>query len=700
MLRTPQVARREAPAGALPAGSPPGALRGGSPRGALPAGSPQSSRCAGAAGRQLVGLLAAAYAVFYGSLCGIKFRHYLYTDFDLAIFSQAVDGLLRGTMHSSIRGMNWLGDHSSLNLFLVAPLYAIFRTPLTLLLLQSVVLALGAFPVHATARRVLGDGGPAVACAALYLLFPALGYTNLFEFHPEVLSTTPLLFLLDAVHAGRPRAAAGWAFLALLGKEDVALVVLAIGLVVLVRPGARRAALGVPLVALGVAFLAFTFGVLKPQLAGAEASYGDMYRQWGDGARGIALGLLRHPFGALRALVDTPGDAMDAASKRWFHVHLLLPLAFLPLVSPLELVPAIPVLGEHLLSWRTPQHQIGYQYTALLTPTYVFAAIVGLGRVRRWLARGVANDAARERAGAVLAGIALVASLASQVAFGPLRDGPGLGLPAPSERFWPKPEERVMAPVRDRMLRALPPRGTIVAGFPYLARLAGRDSVISAHHVFSGEYTFSREKFPVPTGVRAAIFDAIDSFYGDSADVRLRTFVGVNHLRPVEVCDNVLRFAADPRDTVEWVTLGVPAVSGSGSIVFDENLELVSGVADSTAVAGDAVTIRTTWRRVGEVDDVALTQFALLDPVGKLVTSPPHLLGDLLHPVAEWAESTGVRETDRLMLGAHLAPGAYRLAIRVGWENEDGSIRDAVPDSADRSAVVDLGWIAVRARAR
>ena len=61
--------------------------------------------------------------------------------FDLPIFVQGVEGILRGNLYSTIRGLHILGDHSSLNLFLVAPIYALFRTPMTLLVVQTVALA-------------------------------------------------------------------------------------------------------------------------------------------------------------------------------------------------------------------------------------------------------------------------------------------------------------------------------------------------------------------------------------------------------------------------------------------------------------------------------------------------------------------------------------------------------------------------------
>jgi hypothetical protein len=70
----------------------------------------------------IVAAFAALFALAYGGACLAKYHNYLYGDFDLAIFAQATDGILRGTWFSSIRGMPWLGDHASLILFLEAVL--------------------------------------------------------------------------------------------------------------------------------------------------------------------------------------------------------------------------------------------------------------------------------------------------------------------------------------------------------------------------------------------------------------------------------------------------------------------------------------------------------------------------------------------------------------------------------------------------
>ncbi len=120
-------------------------------------------------------------------------------------------------LYSSIQGHNYLGDHFEPILLLIAPLYALFPDPRTLLILQTLALALAAWPLFLISQNVtkslshridesenqkteklktekLINWLPAVV-GVLWLLHPAVQNANLFEFHS--LSFAPLfLFFL------------------------------------------------------------------------------------------------------------------------------------------------------------------------------------------------------------------------------------------------------------------------------------------------------------------------------------------------------------------------------------------------------------------------------------------------------------------------------------------------------------------------
>src|SRR5437899_1788452 len=268
--------------------------------------------------RALVWVLALLYAAIYTFISVVKYRYFLYTDFDFAIFVQTTDRILHGSYYCSIAGMNLLGAHAALNLVLIAPLLAAFHHPVTLLVIQSVALALGAIPVHRLAARRFGPGFIAVSFAALYLAFPALGYLNLFEFHPESLSTPALLFAFDYAFEGRIGPAALCATLALLGREDVAFVVATMGLWMLIARRPRAGALAGAFGLLAGASLFVTFGILQRRFATGQVHYIDMYQGWGKSAGEVIANALRHPWRAAMSVVATPGNAIDSMLKRQY----------------------------------------------------------------------------------------------------------------------------------------------------------------------------------------------------------------------------------------------------------------------------------------------------------------------------------------------------------------------------------------------
>ena len=107
-------------------------------------------------------------------------------------------GYTQGKMYDSIMGFHVLGDHIEWVLFLILPIYLIFKTPITLILFQSVLISIGAFVVYILSRKVLKSELAAFLMCLTYLIHPAIQYVILFDFHPTVL---PLPFIFLAVYS-------------------------------------------------------------------------------------------------------------------------------------------------------------------------------------------------------------------------------------------------------------------------------------------------------------------------------------------------------------------------------------------------------------------------------------------------------------------------------------------------------------------
>lgn len=649
-------------------------------------------------GDALVWAMAAAYAQAFSLLSLQKYRNFLYDDFDLAIFVQAVNGLPHGTLFSSIRGMNWLGDHSSLVLFLLAPIAALFHHPLTLLVIQSAMLSLGAIPVYRLAQRELDDPRAPLAFAALYLLYPALGYANLYEFHPETLATPLLLFAFLYLREGRLGPLLVFATLALQCREDVALVVGAMGVYAALMRGPGRWTRAAALIGLAAASLALSFGILKPALNAGQVDFSLLYPDWGASPSGILAAIARHPLRAAASLLATPGDIADTGLKQVWYAHMLLPLLFLPLLSPGTLLLATPIVLELFLSRGHAQHTIFYHYTALVTPFFVAAAVLGLRNLAR-LATG------RRIAGAVLA-LCMLASLVSNLMFGPLLSRATAHGESP-QRIWPSSVDRTLRPYRERMLEHLPEHGGIVASFEFQARLAQRDSLHSLHHVLSGHHTISRLPYPTPRGVSALIAGLDPEGTLASVDLgtgqRVRDLLTANRLRVADAPGNLVLYlrGADHRaDSIETWSVGSFPVASPRRLVFDRELAFLDGEPGPIPVLpGGTLAVRTYWERLAPADRIFMLLFVLLDEHGAPACQSGALLGSLPNPVHLWPAGSMVRVTDRIVIPRDVRPGRYALALQVGvWRDGVTALAqcDAPGLAADRM-LVRLGDVEVAA---
>ena len=155
---------------------------------------------------------------------------------DLGIFTEYVRQLahlrapvvnIRGT------GFNLLGDHFQPIVGLIAPVFLVFPSAATLLVVQALLTAVSVIPVSRAAAARLGTGAGRMIGAA-YGLSWGLQQMIDFDFH-EIAFAVPLLACsLSALLRGKVRAAALWALPLVFVKEDQGFTVAALGIVIVV----------------------------------------------------------------------------------------------------------------------------------------------------------------------------------------------------------------------------------------------------------------------------------------------------------------------------------------------------------------------------------------------------------------------------------------------------------------------------------
>ncbi|WP_128773266.1 DUF2079 domain-containing protein [Actinomyces oricola] len=163
-----------------------------------------------------------------------QWRSMYVPSWDLAIFSEMAKAYAHGQAPIvPIKGddFNLLGDHFHPILIVLGPIWRLFPSPLTLLVVQDLLLAVSAWPLTRLATRLLGRV-PATALGLFYVLSWGFQGAVAAQFHEIAFAVPMLAFASAAFVEERWRACILWSAPLVLVKEDLGLTVLMIGLAI------------------------------------------------------------------------------------------------------------------------------------------------------------------------------------------------------------------------------------------------------------------------------------------------------------------------------------------------------------------------------------------------------------------------------------------------------------------------------------
>jgi uncharacterized membrane protein len=345
----------------------------------------------------------ASFAAGLGTLAALEHRAFETGRFDLGNMVQAVWSTAHGrpleVTELGGEQITRLGAHVDPILVAFAPLWWLWPSPTMLLVLQAVVVALGALPIFWLGRKHLESDLAGALCGLAYLAYPAVQWLALDEFHPVALACPLLAFAFWYLDEDRLWAFVPFGFLAALTKEEIPLVVGALGVWYAIAK--RRRIEGAIIAVVGTAATAISLGFVMPHFReGAEPAFYGRYDAVGGSPLGLAETAFTDPFAVLGAVTE--------GRDLLYLAELALPLAGLFLLAPLALVAALPELLANLLSSVSTQTSIRFHYTAPITPFLIVSAVLGAARFAR----------PREAAAALLA-----ASAVGAIAIGPLGAG-------------------------------------------------------------------------------------------------------------------------------------------------------------------------------------------------------------------------------------------------------------------------------------
>lgn len=272
----------------------------------------------------------------------------------------------------TIRGLNYFAHHVNLITLVFVPFYWLGAGPHLLVATQTVAMALGAVPVFLYARDKTSDEWLALVPAASYLLFPAVEWINWWHFHPDALIITPLLFAWLFFTRANWKWFLVAVLIALSCKEDAAIAVMVMGVVMFVR-GERR--WGLRTLGLAAAWYAIATKLIIPIAnGGGDPFYNDFFPGLGNSLPDILFNMVRHPSRWV-------GPALWPAKKTYLW-KLIAPVGGLPLLAPLVLLIGVPQALVNVISDRLTA-DIRFHYSSILVVAIFIATVEAMA----WIAK-------------------------------------------------------------------------------------------------------------------------------------------------------------------------------------------------------------------------------------------------------------------------------------------------------------------------
>ena len=316
----------------------------------------------------LVWFIVTVFSIIYAFMSVYKHDSFQTYGWDLAIFDHGIWQWSQFRIpYSPFHDLPWLADHFHLILITIAPLYWIWSNVRVLLIIQGILVSIGALPLYYLSKKVTGNNLFSFTIVLGYLLFYSLQSFIFSDFHELAFLPITLGGVLLFWELRKPFLYWTFFILSLLVKEEIGLLLAAFGLWVFIRSKNQRKQ-AITFVVLGFAYTFIMVSFIMPFIGGQP------YRHSGFGQSGqtltdVLLNILRNPFYLIHSFTDSPVKINTIWITFWSW-------GFLPLFSPASLMLILEQLASRFLDYGKP-----IRWTLTFAYSLPMATIMGWGSI-------------------------------------------------------------------------------------------------------------------------------------------------------------------------------------------------------------------------------------------------------------------------------------------------------------------------------
>ena len=328
-------------------------------------------------------LMAIVFVLFVGILCTLKYLDYGTPNYDFGLFAQMYHYMKETGLPLITCERDGLLSHFAVHVspiyYLLLPIYFIFPSPITLQILQPMVVVSGVIPLLLICKKHSLSDLESMLFALCYVVFPTFAGGCFFYIHENCFLAPLILWLIYFLECDKAILSAVFALLVLFVKEDAPVYVCVIALYfILCNKSSKKCRL----LSIGIFVFSLIYFVVVTSIL---ANYGDGVMSWRynnysyDGSDSLVT--------VFKTAAADPVYVLQQCfnrNKMTFILETMLPLAFLPLISsPVQLILLIPFVLVNLMTTYGCQFNIYFQYAFGSGAFLIYLAVLNYSHFER-----------------------------------------------------------------------------------------------------------------------------------------------------------------------------------------------------------------------------------------------------------------------------------------------------------------------------
>lgn len=342
----------------------------------------------------IIGVIGIGIFTFVGATTVLRYVTYSNSTFDFGIFAQMYEYMKqKGTVDTTVE-RNYLlshyGVHFSPIFYLGLPIYFIFSSPVTVQLIQALMIALPLIPITLLCRKYKMSYWMTIAISLLYALYPATAGGAMYDMHENCFLTFMVLMTVWAVEKKKNALMIIFMILTFFVKEDAAIYIIVLGAYFLFsRKDKKR---GIILMVSGVVyFLIATTIVSSYGLGILDNRFYNLYFNPEGGLEQIIQTILINPAYVLEQIVKN--DNAEAMDKIKYIMLMIIPMAgalFTTGKKYSRYILLAPFVVINLITIYPYIHDISFQYNFGVIALFMYMIIMNMADIKVEKAKTIA----------------------------------------------------------------------------------------------------------------------------------------------------------------------------------------------------------------------------------------------------------------------------------------------------------------------